>query len=479
MSRTELAIIGAGPAGIAAAVTAAELGVQVALLDEYAQPGGQFLRRPPPTLSPRTPPPPDRTRAEGRDLLRRLGLLPIEQRPETQVWGLAGDMALALRGPDGMETLHADRILVATGAYQRLIPFPGWTLPGVFTLGGAQCLVQAQGVRPGHRALVAGTGFLSWIVAAQLLEAGVQVAAVLEATQPRDWLPLAQNPRAVLSRVGQALRARRVLRAAGVPQVFRRAVTRALGRQAVEAVETAEIDGRGVVRPRSTARYEVDCLALGYGFLPGNDLTRLFGCRHAYQFDRGGWSVTVDPRQETSVRAVYAAGEVTGIGGAEKAITEGKIAGLAIAESLNACAPSQSEPRLALAHERLDRLLPLSSSMNRIFQPKPGLWQLALDDTPVCRCEEVTVGDIRAAVRDGCRTCNEVKRCTRGGMGYCQGRICGPIMAELIAQESGQPVEASGILTPRPPLKPIPMAALTASFSTAETRVRSSAADIE
>lgn len=327
--RPHLAVIGAGPAGLAATVAAAAHGVRVTLIDSAAQAGGQFYRRPAAALNARRPQALHhqwRTWERLNDALaHHVETGHVTHLTDHHVWlverglndrsGAAGRTAFtvhALLGP-GQESpveVRADAVLLATGGYEKVLPFPGWTLPGVLTAGGAQAMLKGALAVSGRTAVVAGTGPLLLPVATGLAAAGVEVAALVESTDPKAFV---RRPRALAAQPGKiaegAQYAAQLLRHR-VTLLTRHAVVEAHGDERLEAVTVAALDTDGRVRPGSERRIACDTLAVGHGMLPHTDLAETLGCR------LDGTGVHVDDEQRTDVPGVWAAGETTGIGGA-------------------------------------------------------------------------------------------------------------------------------------------------------------------
>jgi NADPH-dependent 2,4-dienoyl-CoA reductase/sulfur reductase-like enzyme len=312
--------------------------------------------------------------------------------------------------------VEAARVVLATGARERFLPFPGWTLPGVVGVGGAQALLKAGSDVAGKRAVVAGTGPLLLPVAASLARAGARVALVAEqagrAAVTRFAATLWRRPGLLL----QAARYRAAF--AGTPYATGTWVTNVEGDRRVQRVTVT--DGRGA------RTLDCDLLCVGYGLVPSTELARLAGCAVA------GGAVVVDARQETSVPGIHCAGEPTGIGGAELAVVEGRIAGLAAA--------GRDDEAAALRPAR-DRLRAAAAAMERAFAPRAELRATCTADTIVCRCEDVPLGAL-----DPSWTPRQAKLYTRAGMGPCQGRVCGAALDFLL----GWPAD-----TVRPPVEPI------------------------
>ncbi|MFF8905187.1 FAD-dependent oxidoreductase [Streptomyces olivaceoviridis] len=457
--RPRLAVVGAGPAGLAAALAAAARGVQVTMVDAADQAGGQFYRQPAAALGARRPQALhhqwrtwERLR-DGLDRHRTAGR--ITHLTDHHVWCVARDSASgafavhALLGPaqeDGV-TVHADAVLLATGAYERVLPFPGWTLPGVVTAGGAQAMLKGGLVLPGRRVVVAGTGPLLLPVAAGLAAAGARVAALVESAGPTALLhrapALAAQPGKLAEGAGYAARLVRH----GVRTLARHTVVAAHGTDRLEAVTVAALDRDGRPRPGSARRIPCDTLAVGHGMLPHTDLAETLGCTLS------GTAVRVDAEQRTDVPGVWAAGEATGVGGAALALAEGHIAGRSAAARLRGTAPDPGG--WGAAARTRTRLRAFATALDAVYAPPAGWADRVPDETVVCRCEEVTAGEVRGAVDSlGARDLRTVKLLTRAGMGWCQGRMCAPAVAGL----AGCPLTAGR----RPFARPVPLGVLAA-----------------
>ncbi|MBV9817151.1 MAG: FAD-dependent oxidoreductase [Solirubrobacterales bacterium] len=449
-SSPDVVVVGAGPAGIAAALAAASSGAAVTLIDEGSRPGGQIWRRPAPELDPAA--------AEPAAAVRELQRAPVRVLTDTVAWGADSERTLLLGGPDGSaQRLRPRAIVVATGGHDRPIALPGWTLPGVLTAGGAQALVKGQCVRPGARALVVGAGPFGLVAALGLAGAGTEVVAVLEATTRRTLARHADRAALHPERLLDLARYRRALRRAGVPVLAGRGIVRVEGPDRVRGAILVRLDGDWRPMPGTERRLEVDCVCLAYGFVPAVDLAAALGCEIRWDARGQQRAVVVDREQRTIAAGVFAAGEATGIGGAGLARAEGAVAGAAAAaEAGFGAGPSDAARRARRRHRHLAALLADA------YAPRPGVWELAGEDTVVCRCEGVTAGAVRAAAAAGAASPNELKRTTRVGMGPCQGRMCAGLVARLIAEVIGRPAAAGESFTVRPPLRPVPLRTLAA-----------------
>lgn len=460
--KVPLLVVGGGPAGMAAAIEAARAGLACTLLDEGPRLGGQIYRQPPASFRVRD------ARALGRDHARGEALrgevaaagASIDARPGTSVVGIWGrDVAWVAGGASG--TITAEQLVLATGAYDRPVPFPGWTLPGVLTAGGAQGLVKTMRVVPGRRALVAGTGPLLLVVANQLHQAGVEVVAVVEAGRP-TWSPRAfgkvWGERGLLKDAWDYWRG---LRRAGIPLRFNQTVFAAHGAREVEAVTYGPVDPEtwSPIRERAR-RIDVDLLVAGFGFVPNTELTVLAGCRHRYVHQLGGWAPVRTARMETTVPGVFAAGDGAGVAGALVAVEEGRIAGITAAERAGMLGSAEADRRRAPAAARLRSLARVREVLDEMSRLRPGLTELATPETTACRCEEVSIAEVDGALAHGARDLQAVKLLTRLGMGPCQGRNCAPAMALHVAHLAGEGPEAMGRINPRPPIRPATVGAL-------------------
>ncbi|WP_030293979.1 NAD(P)/FAD-dependent oxidoreductase [Streptomyces katrae] len=429
----DLAVVGAGPAGLAAAVTAAGLGLRVVLLDAGERPGGQYYRHPAPGLGA------DRPEAlhhgwaafaEREAALRaHRAAGRITYLPAHHVWTVVPDGPAwtlhAVAGPEeAAATLHARAVLLATGSYERQLPFPGWTLPGVVGAGGAQAMLKSGLVLPGRRVVVAGSGPLLLAVAGSLAAAGARVPAVVEAAAYGGYAghvpALLRNPGklAEAATYGSALLHRHIR------LLTRHAVTEAHGAGRVEAVTVARLDRDWRPVPGTGRRIPCDALAVGHGLVPQLELATGLGCATRRSAD-GTAALALDAGQRTSVPGIWSAGETGGIGGAQLALLEGEIAAHAIA----------GRPAPAALARRRARLRAFADAMGTAHRPGAGWTEWLRDDTDACRCEEVPAGRIREAVADlGARDARTVKLLTRAGMGWCQGRMCGPAVAALAGE---------------------------------------------
>jgi thioredoxin reductase len=447
----DLVVVGGGPAGISAALAAADAAVDVCLVDSAPALGGQIWRQAE-SGGVTAIAPAELRAAAAHPRIDRLG--------ETSVWHATprdgGGATLYLSG----RTLDARAVVLATGASELTLPFPGWDLPGVVTPGAAQALLKAHGVPIGRSVVVAGTGPFLWPVAAGLIRAGVRVAALIEAAPQRRAASIAAGLLRHPALVRQAAGYLRTVAASRTRVLTGRAVIAAHGTDAVSSVTVARLDAQG--RPLAAGRREIaaDAVCVGWGFVPAVEIARMVGCAETRHATRPLSAVAVDADQATSVPGVFAAGEVTGIAGAVAAAAEGAIAGAAAARFLGAAGPSQRRER-----RRRRSAQHAATVLDRGYPVPPRWLDWLTDDTVVCRCEEVPWRQVADTIDAGITDVRAIKGQTRCGMGWCQGRVCGPALQSAAAARAGLPVDAVGDLATRPFATPVTIAELARESS--------------
>jgi NADPH-dependent 2,4-dienoyl-CoA reductase/sulfur reductase-like enzyme len=460
----DLAVVGAGPAGMEAAAQAAALGLDTVLIDEQAAPGGQVYRNVEAVAVAR----PGALEAlgagyaKGLTLAARFRASGAGYRPQTAVWAIeqngapgAPGVALGLLGPRGAETLRARRVVLAAGAMERAVPVPGWTLPGVMTVGAAQTLLKASDLVPGTAPVIAGSGPLLWLYATQLLALGAPIAAILDTAPPGNRVKAFSRLAGALAHLGvlrQGLGWLRAIKAAGVPYFKQVHEVRALGEGQVEAVAFLSGDWR--------QRLETRLLLVHEGVVPDHHLAMSADCAMAWDAEGWCWRTRTDPWGATSVETIAVAGDCAHIGGAEAAAHAGRLAALDAARRLGAI-DMGTRDRLAGPERRaLARLRGLRRFLDALGYPRPEILAPSDDEVVVCRCEEVSVAALREAVALGCQGPNQAKAFTRCGMGPCQGRLCGLTAAAVIARERGVAMAEVGHQRVRPPVKPLTLGEL-------------------
>lgn len=453
--RADLVIVGAGPAGLAAARAAGESAVETLLIDDQPGPGGQIYRAvseaPESRLAVLGP-----DYARGRDLLDALEPRSVRHLSNATVWQVTSEREVFLTQDEAARRVLARRIILATGAMERAMPFPGWTLPGVMTAGAGQVLLKTAELVPGGQMVLAGSGPLLLLLAWQYLRAGAPVAAMVETTPTANFaaalrhLPGALRGADYLSKGWSMLRA---IRRGRIPH-YRNA--RGLAAAGEDEIASLRFTARG-----RTHELACDLLLVHQGVVPNVQITRSLGLDHEWDPAQRCWRPRLGPWGETGLDGIAVAGDGGGIGGAWAAELQGRIAGLHAAHGLGALSAEGLERQSAPLRRALARHLAIRPFLDALYQPAAE-FLTPDDETVVCRCEEVTAGAIRGYVELGCLGPNQTKAFGRPGMGPCQGRFCGLTVSEVIAQARGVSTAEVGYYRIRPPIKPVTLGELAA-----------------
>lgn len=452
-------IIGAGPAGLSASLAAAAAGAPVLLIDSNPRLGGQYWRMSADDFQDQ--------HNQHFDLDTGLLLInAVKARKEIEVW--SGAQIWSATNKDGKNTLrviyqgkerivNTENLILCTGAYDRTLPFPGWDIPGVMTPGGVQSLLKGHGVLAGRRVVVAGSGPFLLPVAAGVVKAGGSVVALLEANKSRRWLTsffvLLEN----ISKIKEAFYYIKTISEAKVRARFGQAViaAHAASNGELESVDIAKIDRN--FRIKKVQNIKCDVAAIGWGFTADTSLAGSLGCNQLVAKD-DGVVVWVDGEQQTSIPGVFAAGEITGIGGSDLSMAEGVIAGISAAKFVGC------NVEVLKAHrKRRAKRQRFASALIRAYPIKPGWKSWLRDETIICRCEEVCLSDLKHSINElGATDSRTAKLLTRCGMGLCQGRICGRFVVDLVANELNlSPTDTDRIsAVNRPIITPIPLGVL-------------------
>jgi NADPH-dependent 2,4-dienoyl-CoA reductase/sulfur reductase-like enzyme len=439
----DLAVVGAGPAGLAAALEAERLGLAVALIDEQPVPGGQIWRGI------------ERAQAAGilgedylagRAEAARLRASRVRYLSATTLWHLDPDGELSLAHDGRTSRLEARRVVLATGAMERPVPIPGWTLPGVMTAGAAQILLKTAAAVPAGPTVLAGQGPLLWLIAQQLVAAGTPPAAILETRRVGTvGTALAHLPGLWRGRawVQKGLAMMRAVTHAGVPVI--RGV-RGLRAEGAERLERVTWNG---------GSRDVATLLLHEGVIPNVQVSLALGLAHDWDEAQLCWRPRIDAFGASSAERIAIAGDGAGIGGWQAARALGRLAALDAAHRLGRIDRARRDAEAGPLLAERARALAIRPFLDALYRPAPEVLTPPDDATIVCRCEEVTAAQVRQAARLGATGPNQAKAYLRCGMGPCQGRLCGPTVAALIAAEHGITIAEAGTYRPRAPYKPL------------------------
>jgi NADPH-dependent 2,4-dienoyl-CoA reductase/sulfur reductase-like enzyme len=452
----DVLIVGMGPSGLAAAIELSRLGVHVGIIDDNPEPGGQVYRQMSPEFKITDHGFMGIKHKKGQQLIDDFNA--IRNRctiySNAYVWGCFFGNSLSLIRDNKISLVKYKKLLLCEGAMERPLPFPGWTLPGVMTLGGLQRLVLHERVLPGQRILLAGCSPLLLPVAANITKAGGHVLAMCDSVPFQRYWKLIPELLKQRELTHEAFSYYLSVLKGRVPFLRPSAVVSASGQTRVEAVRVAKLDPSGSPVAGTGKDFQVDILGISHGFLPSGRLARLMGCSHSYDATQRYWRPEVDDYMCSSQEDIYIAGDSSGVDGRDAAVIKGRLAALHMASKLDRISTSRLKQQAHGLRKDYARIQRYATALNQVFALPLGALDVMDRDTIVCRCEQVTLGDVLDGIEKGYRNINEIKR-TRAGMGICQGRMCESVVAQIMLH-NGVPVEEIGYLNLRSPLSPIP-----------------------
>lgn len=448
----DVAVIGAGPAGLAAASTLAERGASVVLFDENAGPGGQVYRG----IEPNADRPSLRA-ALGADYVRGSALADrfrrssATYRPASLVWQVTQDRDVWVSTGGASTCIQAGQVIVATGAMERPVPVPGWTLPGVMTVGALQTLLKSAGMVPDVPFVLAGSGPLLYLLAEQCLNIGASPAAILDTTSRANEIAALKRLPAAVQGQGwryllKGLALKRALRRGGI--TLHRRVTDLH----IEGADCAT--GVSFLADGEKGHVDAGIVALHEGVIPAQQMARSIGCAFTWNDRQSCFAPEVDPWGNSSMPGILIAGDGAGIGGAGAAEHAGHLAAFEALRRLGRIDAAERDTLAAADLRARKAHLAVRDFLDQLYAPPHAILTPA-DDVLVCRCEEITAGALREVARQGCQGPNQAKSFLRTGMGPCQGRLCGPTVSAILAQARGVGMDEIGYFRIRPPLKPI------------------------
>lgn len=460
----QIGIIGAGPAGMNAAIQLAKFGIRSTIIDENSSVGGAIFRQPRTKTTQAV-----LNQAKTRQRFEKL-VSEFEKYREyftflfdSEVVGtFENQREIALVKDGALTRLKVDRLIISTGCFERAQPFPGWTLPGVMSCGGAQLQVKSGLVKPGKSIVFAGTGPLLLVAATQFHKAGIKVKGVFEAGKRIDLvkeLPLLLSNIPLLF---DGLKYLRYLKKANIPVRFGWGIVEALGKEEVNQVKVAPFDSNWRPVESKSQVIEADCLGVEYGFVSRSELTQLLGCNHKYAESSGGVIPIVDEWLRTSKSGIYVAGDSVGVYGSEAAEEEGKIAAFGCLIDSGIVSLGEASKACKKGHKKISKLKEFRQAFETFSELRDGLFGLPKSDTTICRCENVKMEKISAAIEQGVNDLITLKMVTRVGMGDCQGKMCGSFYHELLKKKTGRSSQEIGYLKPRFPMAPVSFEAITA-----------------
>lgn len=447
----DLLIVGAGPAGMSAASRARTYDLNVLVVDEQAAPGGQIWRGIESVGNSARAGILGAAYLDGVEVAKQFRRSGAEFEPRTSLWHIEEGPRAFLNSNGESCELTPKAVLLATGAQERSVPFPGWTLPGVMTVGAGQILLKSFNKVPDKPVWIAGCGPLAFLYAIQLLDAGAEIAGFLDTT-PRGRT-LRNIPSLIRALTGapmdllKGLKWLARLKKAGCYKSYVQNI-RADGTEKLERI-TYSTPGKDVT-------VEAQLLMVHEGIVPIVHPTKSLGCEHTWNERQDSFAPLLNQWGETTESGVYVAGDGAGIGGAISACLRGEIAAIGIARKLGYLSESHAEHEAQPLRKRLTKALSPRPFLDQVYRPRPQVFSPA-DDALVCRCEEVTAGQIRALCAKGHSDPNQVKASTRAGMGSCQGRLCNYAVANILAEGTKTHPADIGVYRVRPPFKPLTM----------------------
>lgn len=463
----DLLVVGAGPAGLAIAAIVAEQGYDVVVIDDRGKLGGQYYKQPSSSFAV------DEKRLDGqyragRALMRRTTDAGVRIIRGGRLWGAESARRVFVAGETERWDIRAHHVAIAAGAYERGVPFPGWTLPGVMTTGAAQTMSRSYQVSPGERVLVAGNGPLNLQVAAELSAAGAEVVGLVELARPLRFSALLRGPQMLFSAPDLLMSGARYgasLARGRVPIFTEHVIVEAHGDETGVTSATIAPWHRGGVDRSREKTFAVDAVCLGYGFIPSNELSRLLGCRHRWDDRMRALIVDTDSVGRTSVDGVWVLGDAAAVYGAKVAQSRGALAGVEIIRALRGSLPRSVTSSARRARATLHRNLRFQRAMQYAFDAPVLVDHLATADTTICRCENVRLSDVSTHLDELSATPGAAKRETRAGMGKCQGRYCGPVLMALSSAQLGEEITETSGFAPQAPTRPTTIAAIARSDS--------------
>jgi NADPH-dependent 2,4-dienoyl-CoA reductase/sulfur reductase-like enzyme len=432
---------------MAAAIEAAGRGLSVVVADDQPAPGGQIWRSV--EASTANDAVLGDTYVEGREVAKQFRASGAEMLDCTQVWQIEPGFRVYMTSAGRAHVVEAGAVLLATGAQERPTPFPGWTLPGVLTVGAAQILLKSSSQIPQGPTWIAGTGPLPLLYAVQFLQAGGTLGGYLDTAPVGQWRTAIRHLPRALGSMGDLIKGLRwaaVLKSARVPVMSGVHGLRAVGEERLQ--EVCFLDRKG-----QEHMVEVENLLVHEGVVPSVHMPMALGCEMRWSAAQDCYVPRLDEWGESSVSDLYIAGDGAGIGGAKAALLRGRLAAMRVTAKAISAHSDVSKAEVAIRAE-LQKELAIRPFLDAMFRPRNEVFEPS-DETIVCRCEEVTAGEIRALAHVGTPGPNQVKSALRTGMGPCQGRQCGYTVSRILAAKQQRAIDDVGFFHIRSPLKPV------------------------
>ena len=459
----DIIVIGAGPSGVAASVTSALNGAKVLIIDSNFDTGGQVYKPPPNTFQEieKNISTEIKIQKYHKKLLEEHG---VHIALEHTVWQVSeGFHIYAFDNQNKKVSWKCKTLIVATGTYERIIPFPGWTSTGVIGLAASTTLIKSHRVLPGYNTIVAGCGPLLAVVASGIIKAGGNVKAVIDLNGPFSWFSsissMLTNPSSLIQGIGWL----KDIIFSRTPIYFKSTVKEVINHKKGLEISIAKINSKGFINTKNIIKINADSLCIGHGLIPSLDILKTLGVKKFFDFQSENWLAKTDKYFQTSVNNLYIVGDGAGISGAVPSYEKGLLAGHSASLNLNFISHKYFQRITKKIFVKLKKFGKFGKSMAKLMTPPSGLIQNITDDTIICRCEDIKRGEIEKAIKSGAIEINQLKAWTRCGMGPCQGRTCEDAIARIIAEHVGDR-ETVGMFTRRTPIKPISMDCAVGDF---------------
>ena len=446
----DVAIIGAGPSGVAAAIKLAKSNLTILLIDSNEQVGGQIYKATPKEIA-------KKILIKEHDIQLNFQneifkYKNLNYQPNFTVWQISENFRIDAFSNDTTKTWYAKKIIVANGTHERVIPFKGWTEPGVIGLAASTIVFKSQQILPGKKIILAGSGPLLLASANYALKLGAEIIGIIDLKSKIEWIKilpnLFYNKKLMLD--GFLWLTKIILKK--IP-IYSSSIIQSANR--INS-DTLEIQVSHLTSKKIT-NLQSNILCVGYGLIPQIDFSKLLNAKHIYNQDLGGWIPELTPYYETSVKDFYQVGDASGIMGAIPAYTKGNIAALKILFDLNKVGGEDFEKQTKTYFNQINQYKVFAKGIATISNPSSDLYELIDPSEVICRCEDVTKKEIIDATNLGAKNINQLKSWTRCGMGPCQGRTCGETASHIMARTAKIQTEDTGYLTGRAPVRPVPL----------------------
>lgn len=456
-------VIGAGPAGIAAATNLSQLGCKTLIVDNNEECGGQVYRAPPATFKEIK-----KNNSEEIKIQKKFSLLLENSKVEKAfchtVWQVSPGFRIDAYNKNHIVTWYAKKIVIATGTYERVIPFEGWTLPGVIGLAASTILLKSHRVLPGSSTVVAGCGPLLAVVAVNIIKAGGKVEAIIDLNNKLDWIKILPSLLLNFTAFRQSISWLLKILFARVPIYFGCHIKKVSKKNNFLEVEFSKISKEGIFKNSKKNKIITDCLVVGHGLIPSTEITKLMKSKHEYNHKRGGWIASINSFFESSIKGLYIIGDGSGISGAIPAFQKGLLSSFHLAYECSLISKKNFQNKSKTIINKLNYLEKFGKKVAELMNPPLAITNSIQADTIICRCEDINKEQIEDAIKLGATNINQLKSWTRCGMGPCQGKICQDTIIRIMYSHIKN-LDQIGYWTGRAPIKPIPLDVIVGDYN--------------